>query len=117
MDWFSTKIAYAAPSTDLNGFIKNINEYIINPLIVFLFALAIVFFLYGVFEFIMNAGSDEKKTTGKSHMLWGIVGLTIMMGVWFILGVILRTMNISPSEINPEQGTVRLKEYTPPPLR
>ncbi len=117
MDWFATKIAYAAPSTDLNGFLINLDKYIINPLIVFLFALAMVFFLYGVFEFIMNAGNDEKKTSGKSHMLWGVVGLTIMMGVWFILGVILRTMNIPKSEIDPEQGKVNLRQYTPPPLR
>ena len=46
-------------------------------------------------------------------MLWGIVGITIMMGVWAILGVILNTFNLD-DEINPEQGEVNLGEYDPP---
>jgi uncharacterized membrane protein YidH (DUF202 family) len=111
MDLFSAKIAYAV-STSLNGFITNVDNMIINPLILLLFALAVVFFLYGVLEFIMNQENEEKKTTGKSHMLWGIIGITIMLGVWFILGIILNTLGISKSEINPEQGTVNL-----PPLK
>ena len=110
MDFFSTNVAYAGR---LDTFLVNVNQYIINPLILFLFALALVFFLYGVFKFIANLGNEEKKTTGKSHMLWGIVGLTIMMGVWAILGVILNTMEIPRSQIDPEQGRVNLPPYNP----
>ncbi|OGJ05811.1 hypothetical protein A2456_01705 [Candidatus Nomurabacteria bacterium RIFOXYC2_FULL_36_19] len=110
MDLFSTKIVYGAQS--LNQFIANVDREIINPLILFLFALALVYFLYGLFEFIANGANDEKKTTGKSHMLWGVVGLTIMMGVWFILGVIMSTFNIEG--IKPETGDVELPEYVAP---
>ena len=111
MNFFSTKIAYAGR---LDTVIANVDKFIINPLILFLFALALVFFLYGVFEFIANLDNEEKKSTGKSHMLWGIVGLTIMMGVWTILGIILNTMDIPKSEIDPEKGTINLREYNPP---
>jgi amino acid transporter len=83
---------------------------IINPLIELLFALAIVYFLYGVFEFLSNQANEEKKTTGKSHMMWGIIGITIMMGVWTILGILLNTLGIDESEINPEAGTVNLTQ-------
>jgi uncharacterized membrane protein YidH (DUF202 family) len=76
-----------------------------------MFALAVVFFLYGMVEFLANQTNEEKKTTGKSHMLWGIVGIFIMLGVWFILGVIINTFNIQG--INPEQGTVNLPKYNP----
>ena len=105
----STKIAYAA-STSLNGFIANVDSMIIQPLINLLFALAIVYFLYGVFEFLLNQDKEEKKTSGKQHMLWGIVGITIMMGVFTILGIILNTLGISKDQINPEQGTVDLSK-------
>jgi uncharacterized membrane protein YidH (DUF202 family) len=108
MDLFSTKIAYAA--TNLDEFIANVDNMIINPLISFLFALAIVFFLYGVLEFFMNQENEEKKTTGKSHMIWGIIGITIMLGVWTILNIVLSTLGINKSEINPEQGTVNLNQ-------
>lgn len=104
---FLPNIAFAS----LDSFIANVNREIINPLILFLFALTVAYFLWGVFEFIVNQTNEEKKTVSKSHMMWGIIGITIMMGVWFILGVILRTLNIT--DINPQEGTVNLKEYNP----
>ncbi|OGI63293.1 hypothetical protein A2818_02805 [Candidatus Nomurabacteria bacterium RIFCSPHIGHO2_01_FULL_40_12] len=109
MDLFSTKIAHAG----LDSFIGNVGELIINPLIYLLFALAVAYFLYGVAEFILNGDNEEKKTTGKSHMLWGIIGITIMMGVWGILNVLLNTLGIPGSEIDPQSGTVNLNDYNP----
>lgn len=107
LDFFSAKVAYAS----LDSFIGNVNRMIINPLILLLFALAMVYFLYGTFEFLGNSTSEEKKTSGKSHMLWGIIGITIMMGVWFILGVILDTFDIKG--VDPESGEVTLPNYNP----
>ncbi len=109
-DLFSTKIAYAS----LDTFLTNVDQKIINPLIAFLFALAIAIFLYGMVEFIFNQYNEEKKTSGKSHMLWGVVGIVIMLGVWGILNIMLSTLGISKSEIDPENGTVNLTPYTPP---
>lgn len=106
MDLLSTKVAYAA-SVNFTEFLTNVNREIVNPLISFLFALALVYFLYGMFQFIASGTSDEKKTSGKSHMLWGVIGLSIMLGVWFILGVTLDTFGLGEG-INLEQGTVNL---------
>jgi len=107
MGLFFTNTAYAS----VDSFIANVNRLIINPLIVLLFALALAYFLWGMFEFLSNQENEEKKTKGKSHMIWGIVGITIMMGVWFIMYLILDTFNIT--EINPKKGTVQLNEYNP----
>ncbi len=92
---FSPRIAYA----DFNTVVGKIDTMIINPLIEFLFALAIVYFLYGVLEFLMNQENEEKKTTGKQHMIWGVIGITIMMGVWTILSILVNTLGVS-SQIN-----------------
>ena len=107
MDLFFTNIAYAS----VDSFVANLNRLIINPLIILLFALALAYFLWGMFEFLSNQENEEKKTAGKKHMIWGIVGITIMMGVWFIMYLILDTFNIT--EINPKKGTVQLNEYNP----
>jgi len=108
MDLFSTKIAYAA-STNLDGFITNVDNMIVNPLITLLFALAVVYFLYGVLEFFMNQENEEKKTQSKSHMLWGIIGITIMLGVFAIINIILKTFNISGIKIDKDNSSVQLK--------
>jgi hypothetical protein len=104
------EIAYAA-SENVDQFIMNVNRLIINPLIALLFALALVYFLWGMFQFIANGANEEKKTEGKSHMLWGIIGLTIMMGVFALLNLILSTFNITG--VDPERGTVHLDPYNP----
>lgn len=101
LELFSTNIAYAA---SVDTLVSKVDRLIINPLIYLLFALAILFFLYGMLEFILNQQNEEKKTTGKSHMLWGIIGITIMLGVWTILGVILNTIGVN--YIHPEAGKV-----------
>ncbi len=107
MDLFSTNVAYAS----VDSFISNVNKLIVNPLIILLFALAIVYFLYGIFQFISNQENEEVKTKGKSHMIWGIIGIVIMMGVFTILNIIMDTFNING--INPKEGTVQLDNYNP----
>ena len=108
-DLLFTNVAYASESVD--AFVSNLNRLIINPIIILLFGLAIVYFLYGIFQFISNSENEEAKTKGKSHMIWGIVGIVIMMGVFTILNMIMNTFNIK--EVNPEQGTVQLPPYNP----
>ena len=54
---------------------------IIQPIELVLFAAATVVFLFGIVEFLANPENETKKTTGKRHMLWGLIGLAIMFGV------------------------------------
>jgi len=112
MNLFFTNIAYAASSGEsFDTFIRHVDTLIVNPLILLLFAVATVYFLWGVFDFISNQENEEKKTAGKKHMLWGIIGLTIMLGVWAILSIILSTFGITG--IAPDKGTVILNNYNP----
>jgi uncharacterized membrane protein YidH (DUF202 family) len=110
MHFLFAKTAHADAIGDV---LKKVNALFINPLIEFLFALAILYFLYGVYEFLANQANEEKKTTGKDHMIWGIIGITIMMGVWTILGIITNTLNVS-DQIDPKEGKVELNEYVIP---
>ena len=98
---------------NISHFIGKVNGLIVQPIIDFIFALAITYFLYGVFEFLSNQESEEKKTSGRNHMFWGVIGITIMMAVWNILGLLLSTLDIPKSQIDPKNGTVRpwIKEF------
>jgi len=79
---------------------NSIERVIINPLIVFIFALAVVLFLYGVVQYFVNSDKDEVRTTSKSHMLWGLVGMMVMVSVFFIMRLILSTLGVGTSEVN-----------------
>ncbi len=75
-----------------DSFFTNINDQIITPIIYLLFALAAIYFLYGVFLFVKNAESPDKRSEGAKSMIWGIVGLFIMLSVKGIINLILRTI-------------------------
>lgn len=76
----------------IDKLMRSISRVILNPLILFLFALALAFFLYGVMQFILNGDNEEKRKSGKAHILWGIIGMVIMVSVFGIMQLILNTL-------------------------
>jgi len=77
----------------LKALVGKIEDAILNPLIILLFALALVYFLWGVFEFIKGADSEDARKIGKSHIVWGIVGMAIMFSVLSIKKIIENTVD------------------------
>lgn len=71
--------------------IQKVNDAILTPIIILLFALAMMYFLYGVLKFIQNQDNETEQTEGKRHMVWGIVGIAIMVSVYGILHLIQNT--------------------------
>ena len=45
-------------------------------------------FIYGIVEYIWSADNEEKVEVGKKHMIWGIVGIFVMLGVYGILNIL-----------------------------
>jgi len=88
---------------------RSIDKVIINPLIVLLFALAVVFFIYGLAEYLLSPDNEEIRKTSKSHMLWGIIGMFIMIAVFGIMGLILNTLGEKNIQVYPS-GDYTIKE-------
>lgn len=72
--------------------LDKIKENILNPFIAFLMALALVYFLYGVYKFISGYDNEEARSEGKRHMVWGVVGMAIMISVYGLLSVVNETI-------------------------
>jgi hypothetical protein len=67
---------------------------ILNPLLYVLFAAAMIVFLYGVVQFIWGlsiGATDDPKKDGKMHMLFGLIGLFIMLTAFSIIGLVVNT--------------------------
>ncbi|MAG12741.1 hypothetical protein CL630_02940 [bacterium] len=67
---------------------------ILGALIPFLFGIALIGFLWGVAQFVLNADSEDKRRDGKQIMIWGIIGLFVMISVWGLVAVIGGTFGI-----------------------
>jgi NADH:ubiquinone oxidoreductase subunit 6 (subunit J) len=67
---------------------------ILNPLIALMFAGAVVYFIFGVINYIAKADNEEARKKGKRHLLYSVVGLVIMAGVWGIIGIIFDSLGL-----------------------
>ena len=76
---------------------------ILQPLILLLFGIAFVYFLWGVFEFIRDAGSNTGREKGKQHIIWGIIGMVIMLSVFGIVKVVANTLGNDATQQIPPQ--------------
>lgn len=65
-----------------------IKTQILNPIIYLFFAAAFLYFVYGVIEFIRHAESEDGRETGGRHILWGVVGMFIMISAYGIMNLI-----------------------------
>lgn len=86
-----------AHAADVDSLILKVNQYIINPFIAFLFVLATLIFLEGVVRFYI-AGDEKTREDGKRHIMWGIVGMFIMVSVFGIMNLIINTFGINLGE-------------------
>ncbi|MFA6076501.1 MAG: hypothetical protein WC735_00290 [Candidatus Paceibacterota bacterium] len=69
---------------------------IINTSVIpLIFALAIVMFVWGVVQFVINSDDEAKKTKGKMFMIWGIVALTVMVSVWGLVAILGNTFGVN----------------------
>lgn len=82
----------------LKEFLGKIVTQIIDPLILLMSAGAFVVFLWGVFEFVVNAGDAKKREEGRAAILWGLVGLVVIFGAYGIINVAITTFNITPND-------------------
>lgn len=70
-------------------------DVILNPLAALLFGVAFIVFIWGLVEFLWGLSTDtEGKENGKRHMLWGIIGMFVMVAAGTIINIIANTINV-----------------------
>jgi hypothetical protein len=101
MDFLVQK-AYAAglgsgltsSNATFDSLFKKIWDNIVTPVIYLLMSLAVIYFIWGVMVFIQNADNAEKRKEGYQHMIWGIIGIFIMVSTQGIINIIISTMGL-----------------------
>ena len=64
---------------------------VLSPLIVLIITLALVYFLWGMANFILRADDEQGRAKGKQMMIWGIIALFVMFSVWALVGILQNT--------------------------
>ena len=85
--------AYAeALPAETTSLLNRILDNIVNPVITLMVGVAVIYFLWGVFEFVRNAESSDGRKKGGMHILFGSIGLFVMMAAYGIMNLILGTI-------------------------
>ncbi len=72
----------------------NLNKYILNPLIGLAVAVAVIWILWGGIMLIIASqnGDSSGKERYKKHMIFGVIGLFIMVSVFGILEIVMNAL-------------------------
>jgi hypothetical protein len=77
---------------------------ILSPLIPILVTLALIAFFWGVGKYAISGANNEKsREQGKQIMLWGIIGLFVMVSVWGIVNIVEDTFDLDNAPFNAKQ--------------
>lgn len=99
---FAPFMALAAPSNctgitiasgTIEGIICKIGN-ILNMIIPILVVLGVVYFVWGVIQFVI-ASDEEAKTTGRNRMIYGIIGLVVIVAMWGLVSIVITTFGLS----------------------
>ncbi len=78
----------------INSLITNFGG-VLNKIIPLLFALAIIYFFWGLVQFVRAAGDPKAQEAGKAHMIWGILALAVMVSVYGLINWLTTTAGLS----------------------
>jgi len=93
LDFLFPRVYAQVNQQSFDSLLSKITEQILNPIILLLFSLAVIYFLYGVFVFVQNAESPDKRVEGRDHIIWGVIGMFIMVSVYGIINLVLNTIS------------------------
>ncbi len=93
--------AFAASGSSCSNTFNNLGDLLtfgtclINSSVVpLLFAVAIICFLWGVVMYIKSADNEVERKKGQEFIIWGILGLFVMISIWGLVKILGNTFGI-----------------------
>lgn len=93
---FLIKTAEAAVNANnvISSVVPGIVDNIVLPLVKLLFALTVLIFIWGLIGFFKGTEDPEARKTGQQHILWGVVGIAIMISVYGIIRFVASSLGL-----------------------
>ena len=89
-------------STALNNTVaasvSKIVSVIVVPIVTVVFALAVLYFVWGAAGLIIYKDDADKRKETEMHILWGVIGMIIMISVYGIIRLIANSIGV-PSPV------------------
>lgn len=92
--YFAPLFAFAqgAGTTDVSDILTTVGN-VLNAVIPLIIGLAFVVFLWGIYKYVSTA-SGEGKEGARETIIYGVIGLFVMLAAWGLVNVLLNTFNL-----------------------
>jgi hypothetical protein len=68
-----------------------------STVIYVLVALAVLFIVYNVVMYLVRGADPAAKSAAGMNVLWGIVGLFVIVSIWGLVNILTGTFNTTPT--------------------
>ncbi len=66
---------------------------ILSIIVPILIALGVVYFIWGVITYVIS-DDEEAKQAGRNRIIFGIIGLAVIIGLWGLVRILTRTFGV-----------------------
>jgi FtsH-binding integral membrane protein len=85
-----------APITNVNNLTTRILG-IGNTITYILVAAAVIFIVWNVVKYMIKPAGEDRSAAGKD-IIWGIVGLFIIVSIWGLVNILTNTFKTTPTD-------------------
>jgi hypothetical protein len=78
--------------TSFAGIVSKIVSLVNSTIIPLLYALAFLFFIFGVARYFIFEQGEEAQEKGKKFLLYGMIGLVVLFSVWGLVNLLISTL-------------------------
>lgn len=83
-------VAAAAGAQDI---LKTVSD-LLNMAVPIILTLAIIYFMWGLLQYILNSSDSTKQGAARNQMIYGIIAIAVMVSIWGLVGIIQSTLGI-----------------------
>ena len=77
-------------------------ETVLYRIVPFIIGLAVFFIIWQIFNYVMSAADEEKRSEAKKYIVYGVIGVFLMLSVWGLVNIVYNTFNLD-NRIDPDQ--------------
>lgn len=81
---------------------------LLNYIVPILIALGVVYFVWGVISYVIGKDEEAKKR-GRDIMIYGIIGLAVIIAMWGLVGILTKTFGLDNPSAVPLPPTVNIQ--------
>ena len=70
---------------------------VVRSLLPIFFALALVYFFWGIAMYVKNSGDAKRAAESKTIMIHGVIAIAVMASLWGIVGFFVDLLQINPN--------------------